>query len=75
MAIEIDEMETRVSVRGAAPETRGAGVTPPGGLGGPASPAAAPVRDPALLLETLRPLVQQILREELEAVMRARGVR
>lgn len=63
MAVQIDRMESRVEIL-------------PEGAGGSASPSAAgsePVQGTQRLKEILRPLVIELIAEELNAYRRLRG--
>lgn len=62
MPVQIDEMQTEVDVR---PDD-------PGTLPGGAAPSGANGPDP-MTIERLRPLVLQIIREELERMRRQQG--
>jgi hypothetical protein len=65
MAVEIDELNTQVRVTSPASAVSGAGRGPTPASGG----------DQSVVCEALRPIVRQILTEELEAIMRTRGIR
>jgi len=67
MPVQIDELTTRVNVVAPAAGTRTA--VPAEGVAGGAA------IDPGALLEMLRPLVRRILSDELEAILRERGIR
>jgi hypothetical protein len=66
MTVTIDRLDTEVEV---LPGRRSQG----GGAGGPGSPAPASAQGNAELKAALRPIVLELLEEELEAYQRLRG--
>ena len=66
MPIQIDNMDSRVEILPASAGGSGSG----GGSAGNAGPAA---QDLVQLKEILRPLVMELIGEELESYMRTRG--